>query len=79
MAEAESTRGAPAVNPDFQASILDFVEAGVRVTPRPELGAVELAIRDAVEATRIVLAPVQALEVARRLVGAVARLGEGAP
>ena len=79
MAASQSKGRVSAVNPDFQAGILDFIEAGLRVTARPELGAVELAIRDARQSTRVMLAPVQALEVARRLGGAVASLGEGAP
>jgi hypothetical protein len=82
MVEPESTRGAPAVNPDdFEQSILQFVEAGLAVAARPDLGAIELALRDHGETVEtIVLAPAQALVLAQRLFAAVLRLAaEGRP
>ena len=73
MPGPESTRGAPAVNPaTFEIDLLGFAEAGIAVETRPDIGAIELAIRDHGQvAETLVLAPVQALAVAQRLVRAV--------
>jgi hypothetical protein len=46
MAARQSIDRVSAVNPDFQASIFDFIEAALSVVGSPELGAVEVAIRD---------------------------------
>ena len=55
----------------------DMVEAGIAVHPRPDLGAVEIRIRDRgrEQSTVLVLGPDQALAVAELLVGAVLILG----
>ena len=74
MASPESTRAVRAVNPPtFEHDILGFVEAGLAVVPRPDLGAVEVRIRDAGEPPVVILlAPRQAMAVAALLVAAVA-------
>jgi hypothetical protein len=52
--------------------ILDFVTAGLAVVPRPDIEAVELRVRAAGHPdTKIVLAPVQAVTVAQKLIQAV--------
>ena len=75
MAEPQSSRAARAVNTPavFEHAILGFVEAGIAVVPRPDLGAVEIRIRDAGEPPVVILlAPRQAMAVAALLVAAVA-------
>ena len=74
MPAPESTRGAPAVNPTtpLRARPARLAEAGIAVETRPDIGAIELVIRDHGRVAEIlVLAPVQALAVAQRLVSAV--------
>jgi hypothetical protein len=68
MAVSQSRGRASAVNPDF----LNFAEAGLRVVARPDIGGVELQIveRDVVLES-VVLAPVQAVALAQRLVATV--------
>ena len=79
MAASESSRALGAVNAsDFELDLLAVAETGIGVRTRPDIGGVEILItaggrlRDVV-----VLHPVQALEVARRLLGAAASIGAG--
>ena len=47
MPSLESTRGAPAVNPaTSELDLLGFVEAGIAVETRPDIGAIEIVVRD---------------------------------
>ena len=73
MPSLESTRGAPAVNPaTSELDLLGFVEAGIAVETRPDIGAIEIVVRDHEQVAKtLVLASVQALAVAQRLVSAV--------
>ena len=74
MAARQSSRADRAVNPDIF-DILGFAECGLAVVHRPDIGAVELVIRERGRIIEtVVLAPEQALAVAERLVGAVMAL-----
>jgi hypothetical protein len=69
MAESQSKGGHPAVNP--VRDILEFDRARLRVTPKFDIGGIELSVRAIGHApTRIVLAPVQAGALAKRLIDA---------
>ena len=63
MAAHDSKAARRAVNPpsSLEISILDMVEAGLTVVPRPDIGAVEIVVRDHGQvADTIILAPNQA-------------------
>ena len=74
MPEPQSSRAARAVNPQtsFELSILDLIECGLAVAPRPDLGGVELRIRDREQVTVLIVGPEQAMAVAKLLIAAVA-------
>jgi hypothetical protein len=63
----------PSGNPptSFTDFILQFAEAGLAVELRPDIGAIELAVRSDGEAKWVVvLGPAQAVAVAQRLISA---------
>ena len=76
MATRQSRAAKSAVNPDaFAHDLIGFAAAGLAVRCRHDIDGVELLIRDGASTEDVVvLAPVQALEVARRLVAAVFEL-----
>jgi hypothetical protein len=58
MAEHQDSRRNPAVNTITATSpsqLLDFVEVGLAVVPRADLGAVEIRVRDARSLTTITI------------------------
>jgi hypothetical protein len=82
MAESQSNGRFASDNPQsFAQFILELAEAGVAVETRPEIGAIEVVVSDHGEVAEVVLlAPEQALALARRLIAAVQALAaaEGA-
>ena len=68
MATANLAGRMPPGNPT---DILDLLEAGLRVMPRPDLTAIEIQARAAGEPPVVILlAPVQAVDLAGRLINA---------
>lgn len=74
MATRQSKAAHRAVNPQspFELGILDLIECGLAIVPRPDLGGVELRIRDREQLTVLIVGPEQAMAVAKLLIGAVA-------
>ena len=61
----------------LELDLLGFSEARLAVETRPDIGAIELIVRDHGEvADVVVLAPEQAVAVAQRLISAVLALAE---
>jgi hypothetical protein len=81
MADRQDIGAASGVNPVTLSDILQFDEASLRVTPRPDLDAIEVKGRARGRPPVVLLlAPVQGLALAERLVGAVVALArEGRP
>ena len=79
MPESQSNRASGAVNPTttFEIDLLGVAEAGIAVEIPPDIGAIEVVIRDHGQvADVVILAPAQAIAVAQRLISAVLALAE---
>jgi hypothetical protein len=78
MAARQSNGRASAVNPTkFELDLLNLAEAGICVTVRHDIGAVEVLIRDHDRHEQILLAAPQAIVLAQRLIATALLLCAG--